>query len=47
MFYIMEDIVANDICVISGKYHGAICIFNHVIMANHICGLGLQHWLFL
>jgi hypothetical protein len=44
----MEDIVTNDIynydiCVTSGKYHGTIWNFNHVIMANHICGLGLQH----
>jgi hypothetical protein len=27
----------------SGKYHGAIWISSHVIMANHICGLRLQH----
>ncbi len=25
----------------SGKYHGAIWTSSHVVMTNHICGLGL------
>jgi hypothetical protein len=42
----MEDIVTHDIYnyaifVISGKYHKAIWTSNHVVMASHICGLGL------
>jgi hypothetical protein len=28
--------------VTSGKYHEAIWTSNHVVMASHICGLGLQ-----
>jgi hypothetical protein len=43
----MEDIVLNDIYdyaifYASGKYHMAIWTNNHVIIASHICGLGLQ-----
>ncbi len=37
----MEDIVKNDIFGTSGKYEMDIWTSNHVVMANHICGLGL------
>jgi hypothetical protein len=48
----MEDIIANGIYdyaffATSDKYHMAIWTNNHVIMANHICGLGLQGQLLL
>jgi hypothetical protein len=34
--------VTMPIFATSGKYHKAIWTSNHVVMANHICGLGLQ-----
>jgi hypothetical protein len=43
----MEDIIANDIYNYaifyspSGKYNGTIWTSSHVVMTNHICGLGL------
>ncbi len=42
----MKEIIINDIYdhaifVTSGKYHEAIWTKNHVVMASHICGLGL------
>lgn len=44
----MEDIVTYNIYdyvtfVNRGKYHMAIWINSHVVMAIHICGLVLQH----
>ncbi len=42
----MENIVANGITTTpffatSGKYHGAIWISIHAVMASHICSLRL------
>jgi len=48
-FYaIMKDMVTNcifdyTIFATSGKYNKAIWTKSHVVMANHICGLGLEH----
>jgi hypothetical protein len=47
MLVVIKDVITNDIYdyaifVTSGTYHKAIWTSNHVIMASHICGLGLQ-----
>ncbi len=48
-FYaIMKDIVTNGIYdytifTTNGKYNKAIWTRSHVVMANCICGLGLEH----
>jgi hypothetical protein len=37
MAFMVTPFFATD-----GKYHKAIWTSSHVVMANHICGLGLQ-----
>jgi hypothetical protein len=49
---VVDDIVIYgyynyDILLTSGEYHRAIWTSNHVVMASHKCGLGLEHMLFM